>query len=367
MSVLVSKKAADIEVRNITKYYGDTIALNKVNLDIKEGEFFTLLGPSGCGKTTTLRIIAGLSNSDEGQIYIGGKMVNDTPAWERDAAFVFQSYAVWPFMNVFNNIAYGLRLRKMPKKQIKEKVKDVMSMLELDGMEKRRPDQLSGGQLQRVALARALVVESPVLLLDEPLSNLDAKVRIGVRQEIRRLQKMLGITMVYVTHDQEEALVISDRIAVMNKGIVEQIGSPFEIYSHPRTAFVASFVGTTNFIEGKVSSKKGNMAVMEIGKGLSIKGQIDETIKQGQDVILFVRPEDIEIKAAIQSGKLPSELEGDLLQVTFIGNMIRYQVRISEEGTLTAEVHNPRKYKILKEGSRVVIELDPRSITVIPR
>lgn len=366
MSVSISRKAVDIKIRNITKYYGDIVALNKVNLDIKEGEFFTLLGPSGCGKTTTLRIIAGLSNSDEGEVYIGGKKVNDIPAWERSTAFVFQSYAVWPFMNVFNNIAYGLRLRKMPKNQIKEKVNKVVRMLGLDGMEKRRPDQLSGGQLQRVALARALVVESPVLLLDEPLSGLDAKVRVEVRQEIRRLQKMLGITMVYVTHDQEEALVISDRIAVMNKGIVEQIGSSFEIYSNPRTAFVAGFVGTTNFIEGRVASKIGNMAVMELGKGLSIKVEVDERIKEGQDAMLFVRPEDIEIKAAIQSGKLPTELQGNISQVTFIGNMIRYEVRISEERTLTVEVHNPRKYKILKEGSRVIININPGSVTVIP-
>lgn len=292
--------------------------------------------------------------------------MNDIPAWERSTAFVFQSYAVWPFMNVFNNIAYGLRLRKMPKNQIKEKVNKVVRMLGLDGMEKRRPDQLSGGQLQRVALARALVVESPVLLLDEPLSGLDAKVRVEVRQEIRRLQKMLGITMVYVTHDQEEALVISDRIAVMNKGIVEQIGSSFEIYSNPRTAFVAGFVGTTNFIEGRVASKIGNMATVEFGEGLSIKGEVDERIKEGQDAMLFVRPEDIEIKAAIQSGKLPTELQGNISQVTFIGNMIRYEVRISEERTLTVEVHNPRKYKILKEGSRVIININPGSVTVIP-
>ncbi len=367
MSVPISRKAVDIKIRNITKYYGNTLALNKVSLDIKEGEFFTLLGPSGCGKTTTLRIIAGLTNSDEGQVYIGGKMVNDIPAWERSTAFVFQSYAVWPFMSVFNNIAYGLKLRKIPKNQIKEKVKKVMRMLGLDEMGKRRPDQLSGGQLQRVALARALVVESTVLLLDEPLSNLDAKVRVEVRQEIRRLQKMLGITMVYVTHDQEEALVISDRIAVMSKGVVEQIGSPFEIYSNPRTSFVASFVGITNFMEGRISSEKGNMATVEIGEGLSIKGQIDEIIKQEQDVMLFVRPEDIEIRRAIQSRKSPAELEGDISQITFVGNMIRYEVKISEEKILTVEVHNPRKYKILEEGSRVVIELDPRSVTVIPR
>ena len=366
MSALTDKKAVDIKIRNVTKSYGETIALSRVTLDIKEGELFTLLGPSGCGKTTTLRIIAGLTNPDQGQVYIGGKMVNDIPAWERGTALVFQSYAVWPFMDVFDNIAYGLKLRKMPKKQMKEKVKNVMRMLGLDGMEKRRPDQLSGGQLQRVALARALVVESPVLLLDEPLSNLDAKVRMEVRQEIRKLQRMLGITMVYVTHDQEEALVISDRIALMNEGRVEQVGSPFKIYSNPETPFAASFVGITTFMEGRILSKKGGIATVEVSERLSIKGQIDERIKSGQEVMLFVRPEDIEIRALTQTPESSTGLEGEISQVTFIGSMIRYEVKISKGKILTVEVHNPRRYKILKERSRVTINIDPRDVTVIP-
>jgi len=366
MSILISKKAVNIKIRNIIKCYGNMIAVNKVNLDIKEGEFFTLLGPSGCGKTTTLRIIAGLINLDEGEVYIGEKMVNKVPCWERGITLVFQSYAVWPFMSVFDNIAYGLRLRKMSKQEIKEKVKKVMKMLGLDEMEKRRPDQLSGGQLQRVALARALVVEPPVLLLDEPLSNLDAKVRVGLREEIRRLQKAIGITMVYVTHDQEEALVISDRIAVMNKGAVEQIGTPFEIYSNPRSPFVASFIGTTNSIEGRVLRKDRGTATVKIGEGLSIRSQIDDRVSQGQEVILFIRPEDIEIKIATQFPKLPTELEGDISQATFIGNMIRYKVKISQEKALIIEAHNPRKYKMLKEGSHVVVNINPKDVRMIP-
>jgi ABC-type Fe3+/spermidine/putrescine transport system ATPase subunit len=367
VSALTDKKAVDIKIRNVTKWYGEAIALNRVSLDIKEGELFTLLGPSGCGKTTTLRIIAGLTNPDEGQIYIGGKMVNDIPAWQRGTALVFQSYAVWPFMSVFDNIAYGLKLKKISKKEIKEKVKQVMSMLGLDGMEKRRPDQLSGGQLQRVALARALVVESPVLLLDEPLSNLDAKVRMEVRQEIRRLQRMLGITMVYVTHDQEEALVISDRIALMNEGTVEQVGSPLEIYGSPETPFTASFIGITTSMKGRILGKKGNIATVEVGEGVSIKGKIDERIKPGEEVMLFVRPEDIEIRSLILTPGSSAGLEGEISQVTFIGSMIRYKVKISKEKTLTCEVHNPRRYKILKEGSRVMVNIDPRDVTVIPR
>lgn len=360
------KKAVNIKLKDITKRYNNVTALDKVNLEIKEGELFTLLGPSGCGKTTTLRIIAGLCSPDEGEVYIGGEMVNGIPAWERGTAFVFQSYAVWPFMNVFDNIAYGLRLRKIPKNQIKEKIKSVIKMLELEGMEKRRPDQLSGGQLQRVALARALVVEPPVLLLDEPLSNLDAKVRVEVRQEIRRLQKMLGITTVYVTHDQEEALVISDRIAVMNKGRIEQIGTPFEIYSNPQTWFVASFVGTTNCLEGKVSNKKGNIVTVQISQGLMIEGRADDQVNRGQDVMVFIRPENIEIEKTVQQPKAPGELEGDILQVTFIGNIIRYKVKISREKVLTVEVHNPRKHKMLEEGSHVILRTNPEDTMVIP-
>ncbi len=367
MSVLAFKKAVDVKVKNVVKRYGNTIALNRVNLDIKEGELFTLLGPSGCGKTTTLRIIAGLCDLDEGEVYIGGKMVNEVPVWKRGATLVFQSYAIWPFMDIFNNIAYGLKLKRIPKDEIREKVRKVMEMLELDGMEKRRPDQLSGGQLQRVALARALVVEPPLLLLDEPLSNLDAKVRVEVRQEIRRLQKRLGITMIYVTHDQEEALVISDRIAVMNKGMIEQIGTPFEIYSNPQTPFVANFIGTTNPIEGRVLKKEDGIAVVEIGEGLSIKSQIDNKISQGQDVILFVRPEDIGIRVDNQPSKLLNDLEGNVLQVTFIGNMIRYRVEISQEKVLTVEVHNPRKYEMLKEQDHVIVNIDPRDVIVFSR
>lgn len=361
------KKTVGIKLKNITKRYGKVTVLKSISLDIKEGEFFTLLGPSGCGKTTALRTIAGLCPQDGGDVFIGEEKVNDTPPWGRNTALVFQSYAIWPFMNIFDNVAYGLKLRKMPKDQIKEKVKKVMKMLGLGGMEKRRPDQLSGGQLQRVALARALVVESPVLLLDEPLSNLDAKIRIEVREEIRMLQKMLGVTTVYVTHDQEEALVVSDKIAVMNKGAIEQIGTPFEIYSNPQTSFVASFIGTMNSMGGNVLSKKGNIATVRISEGLLIKGRADDRIKQRGDVMVFVRPENIKIQTATRHRKSLGKLEGDISHVTFVGNMIWYKVKIAQEKIWMVEVHNPVRSKIAKEGNHVILSIDPRDVLIIPR
>lgn len=363
------EKAADVKLKNITKHYGDVIALEKVNLDIKAGEFFTLLGPSGCGKTTLLRIVAGLGKQDEGDVFIRGKKVNDIPPWERNTALVFQSYAIWPFMNVFDNIAYALKLRKVPKEQIKKKVKSVMNMLGLDGLEKRRPDQLSGGQLQRVALARTLVIEPPVLvlILDEPLSNLDAKIRVEVREEIRRLQSMLGITTLYVTHDQEEALVISDRIAVLNNGRVEQIGTPVEIYSDPQTPFVASFIGAMDSMKGNVSSKKANIATIRISEGLLIKGTADDEIKQGQDVTVFVRPENIKIQTATPHREAPGELRGDVSRVIFAGNMVRYKVKITRGEMLTVEAHHPVRSKMFEEGSHVILSIDPRDVLIFPR
>jgi len=237
-----------VKLVNVTKRFGEVIAVNKVSLEVREGELFTFLGPSGCGKTTTLRLIAGFYKPDEGEIYFDDELVNDIPPYKRNTGMVFQNYALWPHMNVFDNIAYGLKLRNMPPPQIIKKVKEVIELIGLKGKESRFPSQLSGGEQQRVALARALVIQPKVLLLDEPLSNLDAKLRLKMRSEIRRLQKRLGITTIYVTHDQEEALSISDRIAVMNKGEVLQIGTPLEIYEKPKDIFIADFIGTTNFI-----------------------------------------------------------------------------------------------------------------------
>src|SRR5574341_1061784 len=241
-----------IAVRNLTKKFGQIAAVADVTLAIEEGELFTLLGPSGCGKTTLLRLIAGFYNADQGEIRFNERLMNQVPAHERGIGMVFQNYALWPHMTVYENVAYGLKLRKIPHAEIAERIRVVLENVKLSELEHRYPGQLSGGQQQRVALARALVLNPDILLLDEPLSNLDAKIRVQVRAEIRKLQKELGITTVYVTHDQEEALSLSDRVAVMRDGQVLQVGVPKTLYERPASRFVADFIGTNNMIPGNV-------------------------------------------------------------------------------------------------------------------
>ena len=236
-------------IQNAVKRYGDFTALNGVSLDIQEGEFFTLLGPSGCGKTTLLRMIAGFNSIEGGDFYFGEKRINDVPAHKRDIGMVFQNYAIFPHLTVRENVAYGLKARKMPAKEIKPKVDEALELVQISHLADRKPNELSGGQQQRVALARAFVIEPSVLLMDEPLSNLDAKLRVQMRSVIKKLQRRLGITTIYVTHDQEEALTLSDRIAVFNKGVIEQIGTPNEVYNHSATEFVCNFIGDINRLE----------------------------------------------------------------------------------------------------------------------
>ncbi len=247
-------KPASIKIDQVVKKFGEVEVLKGIDIDIKPGEFFTLLGSSGCGKTTLLRLIAGFEEITNGHISFDGKDISSLNPWERNVGFVFQNYALWPHMSIYENIAYGLKMRKLPQHVIDERVRWGLSVGGLEGMEKRHPGQLSGGQQQRVAIVRALVIQPQALLLDEPLSNLDVKLRIKMRKDIKDLQRQVGITVVYVTHDQEEALEISDRIAVFEKGVVQQIGKPQEIYKNPSNPFVAQFVGTSNFIEGTISN-----------------------------------------------------------------------------------------------------------------
>ena len=260
----MAKEKKGVRLEHISKIYQDPktkknfYAVKDTSLDIEPGSFVTLLGPSGCGKTTTLRMIAGFESPDEGEIYLGGEPINALTPNKRDTAMVFQSYALLPHYNIFDNVAYGLKLRKMDKATIKTKVTNILKLVGLEGMEARMTNQLSGGQQQRVALARALVLEPGVLLFDEPLSNLDAKLRVSMRTEIRRIQQEAGITAVYVTHDQSEAMAISDKIIIMEKGIVAQMGSPQEIYYHPKSEFVADFIGEANFLKGPLKSKNGS-------------------------------------------------------------------------------------------------------------
>ena len=315
-----------IRLQNISKIYTDPktkkpfYAVKDVSIDIEPGAFVTLLGPSGCGKTTTLRMIAGFESPDEGEIFLGDEPVAALTPNKRDTAMVFQSYALFPHYNVFDNVAYGLRIRKMDKATIHEKVMEILDMVEMGGMESRMTNQLSGGQQQRVALARALVVQPGVLLFDEPLSNLDAKLRVTMRTEIRRIQQRLGITAVYVTHDQSEAMSLSDQIIIMNRGVIAQMGTPPNIYYHPVSEFVADFIGEANFLPGKVQTVKDGMCTVEV-EGHPVDVQCQEGFKPGQDCQIVLRPE-----AAIidKQGDLPCEVT---LSV-FMGAYQYYQVMV---------------------------------------
>ena len=264
----MEKLKKGVRLENVSKIYKDPktgkdfYAVKSTSLTIEPGSFVTLLGPSGCGKTTTLRMIAGFESPDEGEIYLGDEAINELTPNKRDTAMVFQSYALLPHYNIFDNVAYGLKIRKMPKEVIREKVLKILDLVELSGMEERMTNQLSGGQQQRVALARALVIEPSVLLFDEPLSNLDAKLRVQMRTEIRRIQQEVGITAIYVTHDQSEAMAISDKIIIMNKGVVVQMGTPEEIYYHPVDEFVADFIGEANFLRGEYFDDEGDYGVL---------------------------------------------------------------------------------------------------------
>ena len=250
-----------VELKGVTKRFGDVLAAGDITLQIEDGEFFTFLGPSGCGKTTTMRMIAGLEYPDEGRIFFDGEDVSDLPSYKRNTGMVFQNYALWPHMKVFENVAYGLRVRKVEQAELKKRVDDALELVHLGGLGDRFPSQLSGGQQQRVALARVMVINPSVLLLDEPLSNLDAKLRVEMREEIKDLQRELGITTIYVTHDQEEAMAVSDRVAIQNHGMTRQVGSPSEIYGFPRDVFIATFIGRGAILEGVASLSDGGPRV----------------------------------------------------------------------------------------------------------
>lgn len=290
---------AEVLLKNVTKTFGTVFAVDNVNINVNDGEFFVLLGPSGCGKTTTLRIIAGLEEVTSGEVYIGEKLVNDIPPKDRDIAMVFQNYALYPHMNVYKNISFGLELRKIPKDEIDKKVKEVASMLGLEGLLMRKPKELSGGQRQRVALARAIVRDPKVYLMDEPLSNLDAKLRVQTRGELIKLHERLGVTTIYVTHDQVEAMTLGDRVVVMNQGKVQQIGTPKEVFDHPANRFVAGFVGTPpmNFFDVTLE-REGDKFILR-GTDFSLPllkehGKILENNNlNSKEVVLGVRPKDI--------------------------------------------------------------------------
>ena len=350
-----------IKIDNASKSFGPVEALKGVSIDIPRGSFTTFLGPSGCGKTTMLRTIAGFYNLDNGDIYIGGRLINDVPSHQRNAIMVFQDYALFPHMNIGANIAYGLKINKIPQEEIRRRVARTIQYLGIEGLESRSPGQISGGQQQRAALARALVMEPEVLLLDEPLSNLDAKLRMNIRAELRQLQKRLGITTIYVTHDQAEALALSDQIAVMSKGQIIQIGSPWEIYYKPRNMFVADFVGTANLVPGKVTEKNGREATVDIGVAkLRIEEPIFESEPGGQ-VTLCIRPETIQLSVSEAGGSLNS-LRGVITNYIFEGALVRYWVEVGKH-VIIADVFDPSDKGIYT--GEVTLSVHPNKVHVL--
>jgi spermidine/putrescine ABC transporter ATP-binding subunit len=352
-----------IRLEEVTKTYGAVKAVDSVSLEIREGELFTILGPSGCGKTTTLRIIAGFEVPDEGRVYFDDEDVTFLKPYLRNTAMVFQNYALWPHMTVFENVAYGLKIRKKHLKlsddEIERRVREVLRLVKLEGMEDRYPLQLSGGQQQRVALARALVVQPKVLLLDEPLSNLDAKLRIEMREEIKRIQKSLGITTVYVTHDQLEAMSISDRIAVMDKGRVLQYGSPREVYFKPTNLFTAEFLGRSNIFRGRVVEKKDDYVVVRLEDlELELKAVPVDSGVSGE-VAVVVRPESFDVEA---SGAQENVFKGKVDFAMFLGDKTEVRLKVGR-GSLIAYLPNNIYPEI---GSELALRVSWRNVIALP-
>ena len=358
----MAKEKKGVRLEHISKIYQDPktgkdfYAVKDTSLEIEPGSFVTLLGPSGCGKTTTLRMIAGFESPDEGEIFLGGEAINALTPNKRDTAMVFQSYALLPHYNIFDNVAYGLKLRKMDKATIKEKVIKILKLVGLEGMEARMTNQLSGGQQQRVALARALVLEPGVLLFDEPLSNLDAKLRVTMRTEIRRIQQEAGITAIYVTHDQSEAMALSDKIIIMEKGVVAQIGTPQEIYYHPASEFVADFIGEANFLKGKLSDKNGDCGTVTVeGHAVPVVGVADQA--DGKDCTLVLRPESAVLA---DSGILPCKV----IVSCFMGSYQNYHVMVGDTLVKITD-YNPRNKKVYAVGDTAWVAFEKENVHVL--
>ncbi len=345
----------NLQLRDLTKVFGTLVAVNSVNLEVQEGEFVCFLGPSGCGKTTILRMITGFETPTHGEIVYDGRVINDLVPQKRDFGIVFQSYALFPNMTVSENIAFGLKMRRMPRERVRNRVDEILDLIGLRDWRNNYPAQLSGGQQQRVALGRALAPNPTVLLLDEPLSALDAKIRVRLRAVIKRLQQELGITMVYVTHDQEEALAIADRVVVMEEGVFKQIGTPIEIYKNPQSGFVADFVGISNFFEGK--RQNGTVAVKDI------RFVVPQAKTLPSDkVILSIRPEKIEI---IHPQRPPHDLEssnivkGKIEVMTFLGAVVRILLSSANGEVIVDMVEKEFEQRQLKRGDEVEMYFPP--------
>ncbi len=357
---------AGVRIENVNLAYGSNRVLKDVTLHIEPGEFFTFLGPSGCGKTTLLRLIAGFGEPQSGRVYIGDSDVTGLPPWRRNVGMVFQSYALWPHMTVRKNVAFGLEERRLPREEVRRRVDAALELVGLLDLAQRRPSQLSGGQQQRVALARTIVVEPQVLLLDEPLSNLDAKLRVQMRQELLQLQRKLALTTIFVTHDQEEANTTADRIAVIDAGVIQQVGTPAELYDNPANRFVASFLGTANILDGALEERDGK-AVFRCANGITVplsKHQIGERRMDALRSIMF-RPQSLAIRQ--QAGTAPPNeigIRGVVRQKEFLGSLVRYEIGVGDAAILVDDSHR-RGEPPFSIGAQVELGLASEQVVVL--
>ncbi|MGH8351975.1 MAG: ABC transporter ATP-binding protein [Pseudomonas sp.] len=370
MSALHELKTAAVSIRAVRKVYGDPdtgpVALQSVDMDIRDNEFFTLLGPSGCGKTTLLRMIAGFEFPTSGEILLYGENIADRPPFKRSVNTVFQHYALFPHMTIAENLAFGLESQPMGKSmsraQISERVREMLALVKMERFAARRPTQLSGGQQQRVALARALAPQPKVLLLDEPLSALDLKLRQAMREELKAIRAKTGITFIFVTHDQEEALTMSDRIAVLSEGQVQQIGKPDEIYERPRNRFVADFIGETNFIEAKVVQVEGDQALYQLPGGHCLAAPALAELRVGAAVSLSIRPERLQLVAPQQADALPCRVAAE----TYLGTDLQYQVVLLDGSTLVVRTPNSAgQRQRFRAGEQAALQFEKGSASVL--
>jgi spermidine/putrescine transport system ATP-binding protein len=354
-------KEIDVRLERVTKQFGDVAAVDDLSLDIEEGEFFSMLGPSGCGKTTTLRMIGGFEDPTYGTVYLGGRDVTDLPPYKRDVNTVFQSYALFPHLNVFENVAFGLRRRKVGKDEVGTRVKDALKLVDLVGFEERKPPQMSGGQQQRVALARALVNHPKVLLLDEPLGALDLKLRKQMQLELKRIQQEVGITFIYVTHDQEEAMTMSNRFAVMRQGRIEQLGAPEDVYENPATEFVAGFLGASNLLEGEMKETNDGEATVSLAAGPVVKVPSTRIPSDaGSALKVGVRPEKITITTGERDpDPALNHIGGTVAMTTYIGVSHQYKVEAAGGAVLTAYVQNLGADEAPHQGEQVTLSWKP--------
>lgn len=351
-----------VELDNITKRFGDFTAVDRVTLTIEKGELFFLLGPSGCGKTTLLRMIAGFYQPEEGAIRFGGRDMTRVPPHKRNTGMVFQNYALWPHLTVAQNVVYGLDVRKIPADEKRDRVREALRTVQMERFAERKPNQLSGGQQQRIALARALVIEPDTVLLDEPLSNLDAKLRLEMRDEIRRIHDSIGVTMIYVTHDQSEALSMADRIAIMQDGRVRQVGTPRDVYTKPENAFVAGFIGETNFLTGRLASQNGGGRV-ETPYGTLIAEALPQNLI-GESVVCSIRPEAVHVQTSgdpLSGGAIAGRVES----VVYLGDNEQYVVRLPDGKQLRSVEVNVARPRA-RTGDEVMLTFDARDVIVLP-